>query len=150
VLVHPDLEYAMNVLLAIAREVLGEEMAAPARRYEEILRRERLEVSVADHPQVFVSLDDSWTNLTIRYLVAARERRRWKSLLAQRVMEELSRPEHADRVLSVFPRRQIQFIGPDGRARELPWWQEDPGNGRQVDREAPAGEQEREPRHHAR
>jgi small-conductance mechanosensitive channel len=115
-----DLQYAMEVILGVALRTIGEPMAGPARDYEQILRAARLEMAIASEPEVFVSLDDSWTNLTIRYLIGARERRRWKSLLAKAVMEELNRPEHSDRILSVFPRRQIQFIGPDGKAREVP------------------------------
>jgi small-conductance mechanosensitive channel len=115
-----DLEYASNVLSDIARRVVGEQMAAPARRYEAVLRAARLDTAVADHPQVFVSLDDSWTNLTIRYLVGARERRKWKSELSAEISAELNRPEHEERIRSVFPRRQIQLIGPDGKPREVP------------------------------
>jgi small-conductance mechanosensitive channel len=115
-----DLGYAVDVLQRVAERVLGDQMAGPAREYEAILRAARLEVAIADRPQVFVSLDDSWTNLTIRYLTAARERRKWKSLLAKAVMDELARDEHSDRIHSVFPRRQIQLIGPDGKAREVP------------------------------
>lgn len=115
-----DLNYAANVLREVAQATLGEQMASPAHQYEAILRVARLEASIADKPQVFVSLDESWINLTIRYLVGARERRKWKSLLAKAVMIELNRPEHADLIVSVFPRREIQFIGPDGKAREVP------------------------------
>lgn len=115
-----DLQYAAEVVRGVAVRVLGEAMAAPARQYEQILRTARLDLSVAAEPEVYVSLDESWTNLTIRYLVGARERRRWKSALARAVTEELNRPEHDERILSVFPRRQIQFIGPDGRVREVP------------------------------
>jgi small-conductance mechanosensitive channel len=116
-----DLRYAVDVLYTVAHRTLGEQMAGPVQQYEAILRKERLEISIAHEPQVFVSLDDSWTNLTIRYLVGARERRKWKSMLALAATEELNRPEHSDRILSVFPRRQIQFIGPDGKAREAEW-----------------------------
>jgi small-conductance mechanosensitive channel len=115
-----DMQYAMETIRGIALHTIGEPMAGPAREYERILRASHLEMAVAAEPEVFVSLDDSWTNLTVRYLVGARERRRWKSLLAKAVMEELNRPEHSDRIVSVFPRRQIQFIGPDGKAREVP------------------------------
>lgn len=113
-----DLGYAIGVLQKVARSVLYEQMSAPARQYEMLLRSVQLETSIPDEPQLFVSLDESWTNLTIRYLVGARERRKWKSALALQVTEELNRPEHADRIVSAFPRRQIQLIGPDGRARE--------------------------------
>jgi small-conductance mechanosensitive channel len=121
-----DLTYAVGVLQRLAERTIGEEMLGPARMYEEILRDARLETSVADAPQVFVSLDDSWTTLTIRYLVGARERRRWKSILAKAAMEELNRPEHAERIRSVFPRRQIQFVGADGRATDPGWVTEAP------------------------
>jgi small-conductance mechanosensitive channel len=114
-----DLTYAVGVLQNLAQNTLGDQMAEPARSYESILRTARLEAIVADVPQVFVSLGDSGTILTIRYLVGARERRRWKSVLAKAAMEELNRPEHSDRILSVFPRRQIQFIGADGRPVEV-------------------------------
>ncbi len=111
-----DLDYAMQVLKKIADEVVGEMMREPAGRYEELLRRSRLETEVAREPEVFVSLDDSWTNLTIRYLVAARERRRWNSRLAKAVMAETNREEHQEKIRSVVPRRQIQMIDADGRA----------------------------------
>jgi small-conductance mechanosensitive channel len=115
-----DLSYAVDVLREVALRVVGEHMAGPAEEYERILNTMRLEGAIAQEPQVFVSLDDSWTNLTVRYLVGARERRKWKSQLAKAVLEETNRPEHEERILSVFPRRQIQFIGPDGRATEVP------------------------------
>jgi small-conductance mechanosensitive channel len=115
-----DLSYAMDTVLRVARGVLGEYMVEPARQYEAILRRARLEMSVASEPEVFVSLDESWTNLIVRYLVGARERRKWKTALALAVMAELNRPEHKGRILPVYPRRQIQFIGPDGRTRDIP------------------------------
>ncbi|CAN5830241.1 hypothetical protein BH23GEM6_BH23GEM6_25450 [soil metagenome] len=113
-----DLSYAKTVLEDLADGILGPYMAEPASAYEQILRTSRLEAKIPATPEVFVSLDDSWTNLTIRYLVGARERRRWKSLLAKATMEELNKPEHSERILSVFPRRQIQVIGADGRAKD--------------------------------
>jgi small-conductance mechanosensitive channel len=116
-----DLRYAIAVLTTVARDLLGSYMAEPARHYEEILRRADLASSIAGEPQVFISLDESWTNLTIRYLVGARERRKWKSELAVRVTEELNKPEHAGRILSAYPRQQIQFITPDGAPAAATW-----------------------------
>ena len=111
-----DLDYAMGVLKRIADEVVGEMMRDPAGAYEDLLQRSRLETEVAREPEIFVSLDDSWTNLTIRYLVAARERRRWNSRLAKAVMGEINRDEHQEKIRSVVPRRQIQMIDAEGRA----------------------------------
>jgi small-conductance mechanosensitive channel len=109
-----DLGHGMRVLAGVARDLLAPHMAEPARRYAEILHKAGLETFVAEEPQVFVSMNDSWTDLVIRYLVSARERRKWKSELTVRVMDELKKPEHGDRLIGVYPRRQVQFIGPDG------------------------------------
>jgi small-conductance mechanosensitive channel len=109
-----DLGHGMRVLAGVARELLEPQMAEPARRYAEILQRAGLEAGVAEEPQVFLSMNDSWTDLTIRYLVNARERRKWKSELTVLVMAELKKAEHAGRLISVYPRRQVQFIGPGG------------------------------------
>lgn len=111
-----DLGLGMRVLTDVARELLEPHMSAPAHRYAEILERAGLEVGVAEEPRVFVSMNESWTDLTIRYLVNARERRKWKSELTMRVMAELKKEKHAGHLISVFPRRQVQFIGPDGLA----------------------------------
>jgi small-conductance mechanosensitive channel len=114
-----DLGYGMRVLSGIARELLGTHMAEPARQYDEILRAAGLEMGMAEDPQVFIAMNESWTDLIIRYLVNARQRRKWKSELTLRVMEELKKPEHAGRLISVYPRQQLQFLGPDGLPAEL-------------------------------
>ena len=68
-------------------------MKGPASQYEAILRSAGLEEPVPAAPQVFISLEESWTSLTVRYLVGARERRKWKSDLAAAVTMELNRAE---------------------------------------------------------
>ncbi len=110
-----DLGYGMVVLSGVARELLGEHMVEPSSRYMDILRRANLESGIAAEPEVFLSMTESWTDVVIRYLVHARERRKWKSELTARVAAELKKPEHAQRLLSVYPRRQVQFIDPEGR-----------------------------------
>jgi small-conductance mechanosensitive channel len=115
-----DLRYAMDVLRGVAEEVLGEQMKEPAHVYASILERARLELEVPDRPQVFVLLDESWTNLVIRYLVGARERRRWKSELSLRVMEVTGSEEHRARILPAFPRRQVMFVDEEGRIAPPP------------------------------
>ncbi|HYO69402.1 MAG TPA: mechanosensitive ion channel domain-containing protein [Archangium sp.] len=115
-----DLRYALELLRRLASEVLGEDMAGPAHEYEALLRKARLETAVADKPEAYVSLADSWTNVTLRYLVHARQRRKWKSLLAERVMVELHQPAHASRIIPVLPRQQVQFLGADGRPTDAP------------------------------
>jgi small-conductance mechanosensitive channel len=118
-----DLRYAVGVLESNATTLFGERMQVPAEEYEKLLRRERLADPVPSHPQVFVSTADAWTNLHIRYLVHARERRAWKSELVLSLAEELRRPEHASRIISVLPRQQIQLIGADGTARDAKWFE---------------------------
>jgi small-conductance mechanosensitive channel len=114
-----DLAYASEVLRKVAAERVEPQMRDPAATYETILRGAGLESHVAREAQVFVSLEDSWTNLTVRYLVPVRERRRWKSELAEAAMTEFNSSEHQDRIISVFPRRQIQVIGPDGKPADI-------------------------------
>ncbi len=113
-----DVRYARDVLQRIAVEALGDEMKIAAEKYDRLLRRANLDSDVAEMPQVFVALDDSWTNLTIRYVVDARSRRRQKSDLVLRVLDELAKPEHRARIFPVLPRRQIQMLGIDGMPRD--------------------------------
>jgi small-conductance mechanosensitive channel len=114
-----DLQYTLALFEDLAGQLLKDHMVEPARLYSQILRREGLVDSIPEGPQVFVSMSESWTDVSIRYLVGARERRRWKSLLCARVNEELRDPRHADRIHPVYIRRQIQWIGPDGKPREF-------------------------------
>jgi small-conductance mechanosensitive channel len=124
-----DLDYAAGVLRSVAEEVLGDVMRQPATTYSSILTAAGLPGDVASEPQVYFALEDSWTNLTVRYLIPARERRVWQSRLAHRAMTEFNDPEHAERILPVFPRRQVQIVGPDGKAREVtPPWPSEPAS----------------------
>ena len=113
--------YAIGVLERLAREELGGYMEEPAHRYEALLQRVGLESSVPDKPQIYVSTTDWGTNLTIRYLVGAREKRKWKSQLSVRVLEELNRPEHQRKIISVYPRQQIQMVRADGVPADAEW-----------------------------
>lgn len=102
-----DLQHAVDVARRVAREVVGHRMEEPAQAYLSILQQSRLNHEVADEPQVFLSGSDFWTQLTIRYLVPARERRLWASRLYQAVTTAFNAPESADRVLpaAVLERR---------------------------------------------
>lgn len=115
-----DMGYALRVLNDVARDLLGPLMIDPARRYAKILSGAGLELSVAEEPQAFVAMGESWTDVVIRYLVHARERRKWKSELTVRVLDELARAEHGGRMIPVYPRQQIQFIGPEGEPVPFP------------------------------
>jgi small conductance mechanosensitive channel len=102
-----DLAYTKAVLEGAARHVLGEEMAAAAQRYQDLLAAERLAFDVDELPHVYLSLADSWTDCTVRYLVPVRTRRRWSSALVLALSQEIAKPEHQGRILPVYPRTEL-------------------------------------------
>lgn len=122
-----DLRYAVSVLEHAARELFGSSMSDAAARYENILQSSGLEQKVAAAPEIFVSPEDSWTTLHVRYLVPARARRKHKTELVLFLSDVLNRPEHAGRIIPVLPRRQLQFLDANGRPSSAPWFRA--GNG---------------------
>lgn len=114
-----NLMLSVQVLDKIAVELLGDYMIKPAQAYAQLLQKARLQEFISDKPQVYVSTEDSWTNLTIRYLVGARERRKWKSELNILVSQELSKPDYVGKIIPVYPRQQVQLISPAGMPIEV-------------------------------
>ena len=108
-----DLRYAALQVQKVADGWLGDQMEAGAVAYEAALARSGLAQEVPRRPEVFVGLNESWTDVTVRYLVPARQRRRWKSELVLRLSETLALPEHAEKIRPAFPRRQLEFITPE-------------------------------------
>jgi small-conductance mechanosensitive channel len=115
-----DLPLAMKVLEKVATEALGDYMKIPAQNYAAILHRAGYSEEVSEKPQVFLASSDSWTDVIIRYLVGARERRKWKTNLLLKVMAELNKPEFKDKIIPVYPRQQIQLIDSKGLPSEIP------------------------------
>jgi hypothetical protein len=109
-----DLGLALQVVEKVAQELLGTYMEEPAHQYSRLMQQAGLQDKIADKPQVFLSTEDSWTNLNIRYLVGARERRKWKSELTLRIAQELNKPEYLNKIIPVYPRQQVQLINPNG------------------------------------
>ncbi|WP_266203298.1 mechanosensitive ion channel family protein [Pontibacter kalidii] len=109
-----DLPLSMEVIGKVAEELLGNYMVEPARGYTALLERSGLDYDIAEKPQVFVSMEESWTNIIVRYLVGARERRKWKSELSLRLARETAKPEYRKKIIPVYPRQQLQFIDPSG------------------------------------
>ncbi len=109
-----DIPLSMQVMGKIAEDLLGSYMEEPAKLYGQLLKRAGLDDDVPAKPQIFLSADESWTNVTIRYLTGARERRKWKSELTLRITMELNKPEYIKKIIPVYPRQQVQFINPDG------------------------------------
>lgn len=115
-----DLTYAAEVTRAVAGDLLRDYMEAPAARYREILRRAGLPSEVPGEPTLYFSMSDWSTDITIRYLVGARERRTWKSKLVARIIEVYGKQEHSDKIISIYPRQQLQLVKPDGTAVRWP------------------------------
>lgn len=102
-----DLPYAVGVFRKLAQEILGQEMRVSAREYETLLRRQGLSYTVSQEPEVYLSLAESYTNCTVRYLVRIRSRRRVASSLIEKISEELKAPQHKKRITSAYPRSEV-------------------------------------------
>ncbi len=114
-----DINLAVEVLEKVSTDFMGDYMAKPARQYHEILRKAGLHYNISEKPQVFISIGESWTDVIIRYLVGAREGRKWKSELSKKILDELNKADYFDRIKAVYPRQQVQFIDPDGKPTEM-------------------------------
>ncbi len=112
-----DLNYALAVFGGLANDALKSSMQEPAHRYAAILEARGLEATVPDRPQLYVSLSGTGVLITIRYLVDARKRRLAQSELTRRIYSELQKPEHAGRIVSFYPRQQVQIIDTQGHPK---------------------------------
>ncbi len=109
-----DIPLTMNVLKKVAYEVIGDYMQKPAENYSAILHRAGFTEDIPVKPEVFLSASDSATIVIIRYLVGARERRKWKTELMLKTTAELNKPEYKGKIIPVYPRQQVQFISAEG------------------------------------
>jgi small conductance mechanosensitive channel len=107
-----DLALAVKVLADAAADVMGETMDGAADEYAALLERARLAGDMASRPQVFASSRDFGVDLTIRYLVPAREMRRWASRLLLAVNRALAEPDVARHVFQAVPTMQIHAAPP--------------------------------------
>jgi len=105
-----DLGEAIELLERTAHDVVGDTMEGAANEYASQLSRARLAWDVATRPEVYASSGASWTDLTIRYLVPAREMRKWSSRLLLAVTNALEAA--SDSVFTAYPRSQVQRIPP--------------------------------------
>lgn len=102
-----DLTLAIEAIRDVARETVGAAMREPAELYADLLQRARLAFDVATEPQLYVSPAESWTDITVRYLVGARERRAWASRLHLAIAARLAEPPYRERVRPSYPRLEI-------------------------------------------
>jgi small-conductance mechanosensitive channel len=108
-----DLRYAIDAVRATAVGLIGPAMKAPAAAYSASLHEAGLDYDVAPEPEVYVSPTPSWTDLTVRYLVPARELRKWSSSLHEALAVELSRPQHDGRILPSYPVTRVRLSRED-------------------------------------
>jgi small-conductance mechanosensitive channel len=120
-----DIKLAMQVLEEVAMRLLGDYMKEPAQHYVQILKQAGLHYDIPNKPQVFLSTTDSWTNVIIRYLVGARERRKWKTELILLTAEATGKPEYQDKIIPVYTRQQIQMINVKGEPVSLDSYEDD-------------------------
>jgi small-conductance mechanosensitive channel len=114
-----DIPLAMQVLEKVANEVIGDYMRKPAENYSALLNRAGFHEEVSMKPQVFLAASDSWTDVIIRYLVGARERRKWKTELLLKTTAEINKPEYKNKIIPAYPRQQLQIIDSKGQPSEI-------------------------------
>ena len=110
-----DLSHTISVFRRVATDIVGPMMDDPAAQYRKILEREGLYYDVESEPQVYLSLADSWTNCTVRYLVPVRQRRRWASELIEALSREMAQPEHQGRIIGGYPHSDIVLLDRQSR-----------------------------------
>lgn len=109
-----DLPLALKALEEVSRRVLLQSMKKPAEEYAQILKKSRLDYQFSTEPELYVSTTDSWTEISIRYLVDARSRRKWKSLLQREIIAELNKEGYQGKIIPVYPRQQYQQVDENG------------------------------------
>ena len=104
-----DLRFAMDTVREVADRIVGDAMAGAGERYAAVVRGKDLDdEEVAIRPEVYISPSDSWTDLTVRYLVPARERRKWSTRLLLAIDEAIQSPETEGRIVPGLPRQVVE------------------------------------------
>lgn len=105
-----DLAYTSKVIERVAKAQVGPAMEGPSGEYQALLREAGLEYEIATAPEIFIVGAESWTEIIVRYLVPARERRRWASDLIAAIQTELAKPEHRETIPPGYPRMQAWIM----------------------------------------
>jgi small-conductance mechanosensitive channel len=112
-----DWKFAREVLLKVADEVIGNEtMRKLVSEYRDELKDTPLTFEMSEVPTVHMVQSDSWIELTLRYLVHIRMRRRTKSNLTERVLEEFGKSP--DALPAVYRRSQSQILDDRGKPKK--------------------------------
>ncbi|GCF13631.1 hypothetical protein Harman_15660 [Haloarcula mannanilytica] len=91
-----DLQFASEVMVDVATDHLGDEMAKQVREYRDRLAETPVELDVNEQPTVNVTQGESWVELRLRSLVHPRRGTRMRNALYEDILERFN--EHPDRV----------------------------------------------------
>ncbi|SDZ76335.1 Small-conductance mechanosensitive channel [Haloplanus vescus] len=94
-----DIEFATGVMVEVAEDYLGDEMAAGIDAYRERLEETPVELDVNEGPTVNVVQQESWVELRLRYLVHPRRGTRTRNALYRAILDRFN--DSPDRV--AFP-----------------------------------------------
>jgi small conductance mechanosensitive channel len=103
-----DLDYAADVIGRVAREILGPEMRERAAQYRAIAARSRVTIEIAEEPVLFFRPNESWVDISIRFIVDPRRRRRLVSDLTLALFREMNRDEHRGKIRAGHPHMVIE------------------------------------------
>jgi small-conductance mechanosensitive channel len=97
-----DLDFVSGIMLAVAKDEVGEQMAERVRAYRCVLDRTPVDqLDVREEPTVFFRVnEDGWLDAVVRYLVDPKEAGRTKTVILRKMLAKLN--EQPNRVL--FPK----------------------------------------------
>ena len=91
-----DLAFAQQEMVAVADDLIGDEMADRIQEYRERLAETPVELEVRDKPAVNIVQKESWVELRLRYLVHPRTGQRIRNELYERILARFN--ENPERV----------------------------------------------------
>ena len=91
-----ELDFAQQEMIAVADDLIGDEMAERIHEYRQRLAETPVELEVRDRPAVNIVQKESWVELRLRYLVHPRTGQRVRNELYERILARFN--EHPDRV----------------------------------------------------
>lgn len=103
-----DIEYGRAMLLEVADEVIGRYHEQSEREWTDMKRRFRIE-NASLKPQVFVSFDDNWVKVSLRYVVGTRERRKVRDELFRTISERIKASDNKLQLAS----ETIEIVPPE-------------------------------------
>lgn len=103
-----DIEYGRAMLLEVADEVIGTYHEQSEREWTDMKRRFRIE-NASLKPQVFVSFDDNWVKVSLRYVVGTRERRKVRDELFRTILERIKASDNKLQLAS----ETIEIVPPE-------------------------------------